>query len=36
LQLTVDFQNPARRLYQRLGFVAEEESIPAVAMSWRA
>ncbi len=36
LQLTVDFQNPARRLYQRLGFVADEENMPAVAMSWRA
>jgi ribosomal protein S18 acetylase RimI-like enzyme len=34
VRLTVDFQNPARRLYQRLGFVTAEEGIPAVAMSW--
>ncbi len=36
VQLTVDVQNRARKLYERLGFVAGAESIPAVAMSWRA
>lgn len=36
LRLTVDMQNPARRLYERLGFVTEEERIPAVAMRWPA
>jgi len=36
LRLTVDVQNPARRLYERLGFVTEEEGIPAVAMRWPA
>jgi ribosomal protein S18 acetylase RimI-like enzyme len=35
VRLTVDMHNPARRLYERLGFRVEEESIPAVAMSWR-
>lgn len=36
LRLMVDMQNPARRLYERLGFVTEEESIPAVSMRWQA
>lgn len=36
VELTVDFQNPARKLYERLGFRADDEGIPAVAMSWRA
>lgn len=35
LRLTVDMQNPARRLYERLGFTIEQECIPALAMIWR-
>jgi len=33
--LTVDLGNPARRLYQRLGFVTLEEVQPNAAMEWR-
>lgn len=35
VRLTVDMQNPARRLYERLGFTIEQECIPALAMVWR-
>lgn len=35
VRLTVDPQNPARRLYERLGFTVEQECIPALAMIWR-
>lgn len=35
IRLTVDTQNPARRLYERLGFTVEQECIPALAMIWR-
>jgi ribosomal protein S18 acetylase RimI-like enzyme len=35
LRLTVDAKNPARRLYERLGFTMDEESAPTVTMSWR-
>ncbi len=35
VKLTVDFRNPARQLYERLGFRADEEGIPNVVMSWR-
>lgn len=35
VRLTVDMQNPARRLYERLGFTVEQECIPALAMIWR-
>jgi len=33
--LTVEVNNPARRLYERLGFVLIEEAIPNAAMEWR-
>ena len=33
--LTVEFGNPAHRLYQRLGFVVIEEAIPSAVMEWR-
>lgn len=33
--LMVDIDNPARRLYQRLGFVTMEEVMPKAAMEWR-
>ena len=36
IQLTVEMHNPARRLYERLGFVAVEETIPNVIMTWPA
>lgn len=37
VQLSVDLRNPARRLYQRLGFVAldEEPGAAHVGMTWR-
>ncbi len=34
VQLTVDMHNPARGLYERLGFAAAEEEIPNVIMVW--
>ncbi|MEI9806161.1 MAG: GNAT family N-acetyltransferase [Pseudolabrys sp.] len=34
VQLTVDMHNPARRLYERLGFAAVNEAIPNVFMAW--
>ncbi|MFZ0845399.1 MAG: GNAT family N-acetyltransferase [Pseudolabrys sp.] len=34
VQLTVDMQNPARRLYERLGFAVADEAIPNVIMVW--
>ena len=34
VQLTVDMHNPARRLYERLGFAAVDEAIPNVVMAW--
>lgn len=33
--LTVEFTNPARRLYERLGFSVVEEAVPGIAMEWR-
>jgi ribosomal protein S18 acetylase RimI-like enzyme len=33
--LTVDLQNRARGLYERLGFLATGESFPNLAMAWR-
>lgn len=35
VRLTVESQNPARRLYERLGFSVEQECVPALAMIWR-
>lgn len=35
LQLTVDTNNPAQRLYQRLGFAVTDDGFPNVAMAWR-
>jgi ribosomal protein S18 acetylase RimI-like enzyme len=35
IRLTVDMTNPARRLYERLGFTVEQECAPALAMIWR-
>jgi GNAT superfamily N-acetyltransferase len=35
LCLSVDMFNPARKLYERLGFLATEEAMPNVAMVWR-
>jgi GNAT superfamily N-acetyltransferase len=34
--LTVDFRNPARRLYERLGFVTVDHSMPNIGMAWQA
>ncbi len=36
LELQVAFENPARRLYERLGFYAVCESSVAVQMAWNA
>jgi ribosomal protein S18 acetylase RimI-like enzyme len=36
VDLTVESINAARRLYQRLGFVALAEEPPHVSMTWRA
>ncbi len=35
LSLTVEMTNPARHLYERLGFTAVAEEVPNVAMEWR-
>ena len=35
IALTVEFTNPARRLYARLGFSVIEEAVPDVAMEWQ-
>ena len=34
ITLMVDMSNPARRLYERLGFKATAESMPNVVMAW--
>jgi GNAT superfamily N-acetyltransferase len=34
VHLMVEMHNPARRLYERLGFAAVEEAIPSVFMAW--
>lgn len=35
VRLSVETHNPARRLYERFGFVVEEEGNPHIAMIWR-
>jgi GNAT superfamily N-acetyltransferase len=35
LRLTVDANNPAQRLYRRLGFAITDEGFPNIQMAWR-
>lgn len=35
VMLTVEFSNPARRLYERHGFIVVEEAVPGAALEWR-
>ena len=35
VKLTVEMGNPARRLYERLGFIATADEPPHVGMTWR-
>jgi GNAT superfamily N-acetyltransferase len=35
IYLTVDCRNPARRLYERLGFVTVDHAMPNIGMAWQ-